>query len=112
MSEDGKGLFDMLGGKFFERFKSGPRKSLGYVRDVQDVNGNTFIRWQSDTGELYDFFYEPGAERFVNAENGFAVGDVIEMMSSGARLLSARPLKLNLKEKEEILSHFKSAGEE
>ena len=111
MSGGGTNVIDALNDDFFKRFHSGKRREKGYVKDVTETQNGIFVDWVSEHGEPATFHYDPSDERFKEASNGFAVGDVITTEISGAKILSARPLKLNLNEKAEITKTFRAIGE-
>ncbi len=113
MTEDKhEGIFGVIGPKFLERFKSGKRTEIAYVKDVTETPNGIAIEATSTHGEPFFFFFDPNAERFKDAQDGFSVGDYITQEMSGSRIISARKLKLNQNEKEKLAKQFKSIGED
>jgi len=111
-AKDDKGILDIIGPKFLERFKSGKRTEIGYVKDVTENQNGVFVDCTNTHGEPGTFMFDKKSARFKDAQDGFAVGDYITMEVSGSRILSVRPMKLNQKEKGELAAKFKSVGED
>lgn len=86
------------------------RKSLGVVVSVtQQGDRGASIQYLDDLGMSMSFFYSPGAKQFVEAPNGFKVGDIIlNEFSFGIEMKSVKPVVYPPEIKQEIIRKFQS----